>query len=238
MKLLANAANTPGVHKHDVLLSPDAPAFVPGSSNDTEILTTCPKKIKKVRTCPRKRRRKIKNAHGDYNDFDTSDLLERTSDVSQGSNASSTPGGGRSSRRRSLGSTSYVPLYHYGLSPQESRKFADLTTRNLSNNNDGLSDNAVGTGDWLTGLGLLGEEGGARFRSGSNTSEVTSEWLDLHAEWSLTKQLFGSVPGGESSTGMTPDISIASEGRGSNFSNLEHDETAERKRWSAWAIRY
>mmetsp|Transcript_17019 Transcript_17019/g.28390 ORF Transcript_17019/g.28390 Transcript_17019/m.28390 type:complete len:1248 (-) Transcript_17019:206-3949(-) len=234
-------------------LSPNAPAFIPGAGIASE-----GKKPKKTRTGPRKRRRK-KN-EGDFLDFDTSDLLERTS---QGSNASSTPGGhggGGSGRRgRERGEKSYVPLYQYGLSPQEGNRFADLTNSNLSR----LDENSAG--DWLTGI-MGGHVGGpqTRFRSGSTNSDATnrsSEWLDMHTEWSLSKQLSGSMrlggggaptphvmtsPGG---MGLSVDSSIGgslSTGAGvlaygsppssSVSSSSAHEEEKERKRWSDWAI--
>ena len=178
------------------VLSPDAPAFIPGGES---------RKQKKIRTCPRKRRRNKKKENGDYLDFDTSDLLERSS---QGSNASSTPSGsGRRNRER--GDKSYVPLYH----------FAQLSSANLSNMG---ADTA---GDWLTGLMGSGGGGQSRFRSGSNASDLSVsanrsslEWLDMQTEWSLSKQLASSGgatgtvttgAGAGTGTGGTGEVSLS-----------------------------
>jgi hypothetical protein len=256
---------TPGKNNEclesDAILSPDAPPFIPGTALAT---ATENKKVKKIRAGPRKRRKKKNDS--EFLDFDTSDLLERSS---QGSNASSTPGTGRSRRNssnRERGDKSYVPLYHYGLSPQESGKFADLTNMNLFNMNERESV----ASEWLTGLmgGDQANQTQGRFRSASTTtSDVTcrsSEWLDMQAEWSLSKQLFGSLSGaadyaGAAGTGtgtgggVAPSPALlgggggcgaatAAAGLGSNSmssgSCLALDEEKERKRWSDWAIRY
>jgi hypothetical protein len=230
-------------------LSPNAPAFIPGAGAGAGAgVASEGKKPKKVRAGPRKRRRPKKN-EGEFLDLDTSDLLERSS---QGSNASSTPGNLSGRRGRERGEKSYVPLYHYGLSPHESGRFADLTNSNLSRIDDNHS------GDWLTGImGGQGTGAQTRFRSGSTNSDRSSEWLDMRTEWSLSKQLSGSLrlsgttglgggakvlgEDGNDGIGLSTigTSGIASYGSPpGNGVSVALEEERERKRWSDWAIRY
>jgi hypothetical protein len=254
MSTQANRKQGKEVCAGTALLSPSAPAFIPShaSGGDGDEI----KKSKKMHSGPRKRRRNKKK----YLDFDTSDLLERSS---QGSNTSSTPGGGGGgghglslSRRRER-DKSYVPLYHYGLSPEESS--AGLT--NMNNDVDqGM------TGDWMCLNGLITSS--SRFRSTSIASvdvpDRSSEWLDMQQEWSMSKQVLGSIGNGNNSgnsatsgsgereqlgvsviQGQGGVISVSgatgsysTSGSGSSTALGHDEEAAERKRWSDWAIRY
>ena len=219
--------STPGgsscAPESSVVLSADAPVFVPEGKI---------KKLKKVRSCPRKRRRKKNNNKNEIDlDLDTSDLLERSS---QGSAASSTPGRSRRNSR-GRGDKSYVPLYHFSLSPEDNNKYADLSSKNL------FDIDINNGGDWF--MGLLSSGGESRYRSGSNMSDApnrSAEWLNMQAEWSLSKLPISSSNGSHGNFDMdisaTESSMLTGQSPLGNCNSPPHDEASERKRWSEWAI--